>query len=79
MPHFKESKKFIHEPSTKEIFNCIANEINWANPLVDNSNKPYSKFLQFIIQKIFYKDLEDRITKHHNENTNSIHIVFMGF
>ena len=53
MPHFKESKKFIHEPSTKEIFNCIANEINWANPLVDNSNKPYSKFLQFIIQKIF--------------------------
>jgi hypothetical protein len=63
MPRFKERKKFIHKPSTKEIFYCLTNASSWVQLLLDDSSKkPYCNFLKFILQKKFFEDFGDRLT-----------------
>ncbi len=63
MPRFKERRKFVHEPSTKEIFYCLSNATNWVQLLIGNSaEKPYTDFLMFLIQKKFYEDAGEKLT-----------------
>src|SRR4051812_24101848 len=63
MPRYKERKKFVHEPSTKEIFYCLKSAPNWVQLLLDDSSiKPYKEFLKFIIQREFYENFGDKLT-----------------
>ena len=56
MPRIKEKQKIIHEPSTHELFLCLGEMPSYSKILLENnSDKPYSKFLQWLLEINFYK------------------------
>ena len=63
MPRIKEKEKIIHRPSTQEIFRCLSYMPGWSKVLLNNiEEKPYHVFLKWLIDRNFYKALEERIT-----------------
>jgi hypothetical protein len=62
MARTNERGKITHNPSTLEVFFCLSSMPNWATILLNNgSEKPYKLFLQWLLDKQFYKDKEDKI------------------
>ncbi len=63
MPRIKEREKFIHEPSTHEIFICLASMPSWSTVLLENvENKDYRQFLNWLIEKNFFKGNRGKVT-----------------
>ncbi|MBO9682328.1 MAG: hypothetical protein J7502_06620 [Flavisolibacter sp.] len=63
MPRTKEKRKFVHEPSTHEIFICLSSLPSWTTILLQNgTQKPYMPFLQWLIERNFYEEREEKIT-----------------
>ncbi|MBK8482805.1 MAG: hypothetical protein IPL31_00220 [Saprospiraceae bacterium] len=63
MSRTNERKRFYHEPSTHEIFQCLSIMPMYSKILLEqNSDKPYSDFLSWLIDKNFYKGQNEKIT-----------------
>lgn len=59
----KERMRIIHESSTHEIFHCLSTMPSYSKILLDQCpDKAYSNFLSWLIDKNFFKGLEERIT-----------------
>ena len=62
MPRIKQREKILHQPSTQEIFHCLADMPEWPKLLMHHgSSKPYSDFLSWLIQINFKNESEERI------------------
>lgn len=63
MPRLKERKKFLHEPSTHEIFLCLAEMPFYSKILFDHSEgSRFHHFLRHLIDKNFYNDRTQKIS-----------------
>lgn len=61
MPRTKEKRKIIHEPSTHEIFVCLSQMPSYSKLLLANKpNKPYAKFLSWLIEIDFNRDKNEK-------------------
>lgn len=59
----KARKQILHEPSTHEIFHCISTMPMYSKILLEQyPDKPYAEFLCWLIDKNFYKGLNEKIT-----------------
>ena len=62
MGRTKERRKFIHEPSTHEIFYCLSGIPDYSKTLLEqNPVKPYSDFLRQLIGLNFYNERTEKI------------------
>lgn len=62
MGRTKERRKFLHEPSTHEIFYCLCGMPNYSKILLEqNPTKPYSDFLRRLIDLNFYNERTEKI------------------
>jgi hypothetical protein len=62
MGRTKERRKFIHEPSTHEIFYCLCGMPGYSKILLEqNPDKPYTDFLRWLIDKNFYNERTEKI------------------
>lgn len=63
MGRTKERRKILHEPSTHETFYCLCGMPIYAKILAEqNTGKPFSDFLQWLIERNFYNDSTEKIT-----------------
>jgi len=61
MARYKERRKVIHQSDTKEYFMCLSSMPRWSKVLAENTDKPYNLFLQFLLEKNYYNDREERL------------------
>lgn len=61
MARYKERRKILHQSDTKEYFRSIATMPKWSKILIENIDKPYNPFVQFLLEKNYYNDREERI------------------
>lgn len=61
MPLIKDRKKIIYQADTKEYFMSIAAMPKWCKILIENIDKPYNSFVQFLLEKNFYNEREERL------------------
>jgi len=58
----KERMKFIHEPSTHEIFYCLCGMPDYSKILLEqNPDKPYSDFLERLVEINFFNNRTEKI------------------
>ena len=63
MARQKERMIIKHQPSTIEIFLCIASMPKWAKLLINEEPmKPYIEMLKGLIEKKFYSEKNERLT-----------------
>lgn len=63
MSRTKERRKFIHEPSTHEIFSCLRSMVKWSNILFDHGpDKAYKPFLKSLIDCRYLEGREEKTT-----------------
>lgn len=63
MSRTKERRKFIHEPSTYEIFLCLSSMVKWSKILYDHGpEKEYKPFLKSLIECRYLEDSEGKTT-----------------
>lgn len=63
MSRHKERTKIIHQPSTHELFMCLASMPSYSKILLEfNDSKSYCNFLKWLLQVNFYKDINERTT-----------------
>lgn len=63
MARHKEKLEVHHDPSTIEIFLCIASMPKWAKLLIEaEPTKPYVEMLKELSQKNFYSDRNEKLT-----------------
>ena len=59
MPRIKERPKFIHQAGTLEYMYCLGDMPKWSQALLNQKNaKSYNDFLQWILEKRYFKDDE---------------------
>lgn len=57
MARRKERPKFVHQASTLEYLYCLGDMPKWSQLLLDQNNgKLYNDFLNWLLQKQFFKD-----------------------
>ncbi|MBC8048322.1 MAG: hypothetical protein H7Y00_16095 [Fimbriimonadaceae bacterium] len=58
----KEKTRYIHEPSTYEIFQSLSGMPAYSKILIEqNPDQPYSDFLRWLISKNFYNERTEKI------------------
>lgn len=63
MGRTKERRKILHEPSTLETFYCLCSMPMYSKILAEqNTGKPYSDFLHWMLKTNFYDDQTGKIT-----------------
>jgi hypothetical protein len=63
MPFTKKNKKFIHEPSTHEVFVCLSSMVNWSRILYEHGqDKEYKGFLKSLIDCNYLEGGEGKTT-----------------
>ena len=63
MARQKERMVIKHQPTTIEIFVCIASMPNWAKLLINEEpTKPYIEMLKGLIERNFYSKKNERLT-----------------
>ena len=63
IPQIKEREKVFYQPSTNQVFLCLADMPEYSKILAArNPNKPYKDFLRWLINFNFYVDEELRIS-----------------
>jgi hypothetical protein len=61
MPRTKERIKIIHEPSTHEVFVCLAQMPSYSKLLLEHKpDKAYAKFLSWLIEIDFNNDKNEK-------------------
>lgn len=59
MSRAKKRPKFNHQASTHEYISCLRSMIKWSEVLLQQNNgKPYNEFLEWIIEKQYFKNIE---------------------
>jgi hypothetical protein len=63
MPRTKGRRKFIHEPSTHEVFVCLSSMVNWSRILYEHGqDKEYKPFLKVLIDCNYLEGSEGKTT-----------------
>ncbi|MGV3529129.1 MAG: hypothetical protein ACO1OO_09555 [Flavisolibacter sp.] len=63
MARIKERRKFIHKPSTQEIFLCLSSMLSWSAILFDQGpKKEYRPLLERLIDAKYFEPREDKMT-----------------
>ena len=63
MARQKERVLFKHQPTTIEIFLCIASMPKWSKLLINEQpTKPYIEMLKALVERNFYKERNERLT-----------------
>jgi hypothetical protein len=62
MPRTKERRKFIHEPSTHEIFICLKSMVSWSKILHEHGpEKEYKPFLKKLLDANYFEGNEEKL------------------
>ena len=60
MPRIKERKKILHQAGTNEYLTCLSSMPGWCKILIDNTSNSYNDFLQFLLNKHFFRGTNEK-------------------